>query len=156
MRSRNHINKIIVFSLIFSVVTLLCFGMSAVAQEDDLTEEEWAFLGIGLAILAICMVIILVIAILIAVWLYKDAEKRGKSGGLWVLILILAALFFNIIGVVAVIIIWMLVRPPLGAPGAPQYGPPPQQPGYPPQQPPYYPPQQPPQQPGYPPQQPPQ
>lgn len=152
MRDAKRLGKVLVITMILSILTVLSVGMNAVAQLEDLEGEEWAFFGLGLAIVAICMVIILVIAIAIAVWLYKDAEKRGKSGILWVVLLIVAALVFNIIGVIAVIIIWLLVRPPLTMPGAPpQYGPPPQQPGYPPQQPPYYPPQQP----GYPPQQPP-
>jgi hypothetical protein len=41
----------------------------------------------------------------VAIWFYKDAEKRGKSGGLWLIIVILLGL----IG----IIIWLLVRPPI-------------------------------------------
>jgi uncharacterized membrane protein YhaH (DUF805 family) len=155
MRDNKRLGKVMVITMVLSLLTILSVGLNVVAQ-DELTDEEWALFGMGMAIIAICMVIILVIAILIAVWLYKDAEKRGKSGILWVLVLLVAAFILNIIGVILVIIIWMVVRPPIGAPGGPppQYGPPPQQPGYPPQQPPYYPPQQPPQQPGYPPQQP--
>lgn len=44
-----------------------------------------------------------VIAILLAVWVYKDAESRGESGVLWLIIVILT----GIIG----LIIWLLVRP---------------------------------------------
>ena len=152
MRVDKRLNKIMVITMILTILTMLFVGMTAVAQDEDIEDVPWEFLGIGLAIIGICIVIILLIAIAIAVWLYKDAEKRGKSGALWVVLLIVAALVFNIIGVIAVLIIWILVRPPIGMPGGPppQYGPPPQQPGYPPQQPPYYPPQQP----GYPPRQP--
>jgi uncharacterized membrane protein YhaH (DUF805 family) len=151
MRDAKRLGKVMVITMVLSILTILGVGMNAVAQLEDLEGDEFALFGLGLAIIAICMIIILVIAIAIAVWLYKDAEKRGKSGILWVVLLIVAALVFNIIGVIAILIIWILVRPPLTMPGAPPYGPPPQQPGYPPQQPPYYPPQQP----GYPPQQPP-
>jgi len=152
MRDAKRLGRAMVIATLISLLTMATVGMTVVAQDEDIEDVPWEFWGIGIAILAICMIIILVIAIAIAVWLYKDAEKRGKSGALWVVLLIVAALVFNIIGVIAVIIIWILVRPPLGMPGGPppQYGPPPQQPGYPPQQPPYYPP---PQQPGYPPQQ---
>lgn len=52
------------------------------------------------------------IAIFIAVWIYKDAEKRGKSGALWVVILLLGTLLLSIIGTVIVIVIWLMVRPP--------------------------------------------
>lgn len=45
----------------------------------------------------------IIIAIAIGVWLYKDAEKRGKSGALWLIIGLIA----NIIG----LIIWLIVRP---------------------------------------------
>lgn len=40
-----------------------------------------------------------------AIWIYKDAEKRGDSGGLWVLLW----LFFGIIAG----IIWLIVRKPV-------------------------------------------
>ena len=52
------------------------------------------------------VVIWFVIAILIAIWVYRDAEKRGSSGPLWLIIVIIT----GIIG----IIIWLLVRPPIG------------------------------------------
>ena len=42
--------------------------------------------------------------ILIGIYVYKDAEKRGKSGVLWLIVI----LIFGIIG----LIIWWLVRPP--------------------------------------------
>jgi len=79
-----------------------------------------------------------IIFILIAIWVYRDAEKRGKSGVLWLIVVILLGL----IG----IIIWLIVRPPIQQTPPPQYGymPPPQ---YPPQYPPQQPPQQPPAQP---------
>jgi len=51
-----------------------------------------------------------IIWILVAIWVYKDAEKRGSSGVLWLIIVILLGL----IG----IIIWLVVRPPIG--GAPK------------------------------------
>jgi hypothetical protein len=47
-----------------------------------------------------------IIFIAIAIWVYKDAERRGKSGALWLIVVILLGL----IG----IIIWLIVRPPIG------------------------------------------
>jgi len=103
-----------------------------------------------------------IIWLLVAIWVYKDAESRGASGVLWLIVVILLGL----IG----LIIYLVVRPsqPLPPPGyapspgyypppgyaapppgyappPPGYAPPP--PGYalPPQYPPPYPPQQPPQ-----------
>jgi len=66
-------------------------------------QMEFAFLG---AACFFWIVIWFVIAILIAIWVYKDAEKRGSSGALWLIIVLLT----GIIG----IIIWLLVRPPIG------------------------------------------
>jgi len=43
-----------------------------------------------------------IVAILIAVWVYRDAEKRGESGVLWLLIVLIT----GIIG----LIIWLIVR----------------------------------------------
>lgn len=50
-----------------------------------------------------------IICLLLAIWNYKDAEKRGKSGVLWLIL----NLFIPIIPV----IIWLLVRPKSSAPG---------------------------------------
>lgn len=86
---------------------------------------------------AICAVIVgwFVIAILIAVWVYRDANSRGMSGALWVIIVF----FLGLIG----LIVYLIVRSdrPVGMPpGYPGYGGY-AQPGYPP---PGYPPQAPP------------
>jgi len=43
-----------------------------------------------------------VIAILIAVWVYRDAESRGESGVLWLIIVLIT----GIIG----LIIWLIIR----------------------------------------------
>ena len=48
------------------------------------------------------VIIWLLFAIVIAVWVYKDAESRGESGVLWLII----ALIAGIIG----LIIWLIIR----------------------------------------------
>ena len=78
-------------------------------------SAQAGFFLLGGAMIA-CVALWFIIAILICVWVYKDAEKRGSSGVLWLIVVLLA----GIIG----LIIWLLVRPPL----QPQYPPP----GYPP------------------------
>ncbi len=141
MRVDKRLGKVMVITMVLSILTILSVGMSVVAQDDGLDQldmgEFWFCTGTLFCILPI---VIFIVSLLIAIWVYKDAEKRGKSGALWLIIVLLS----GIIG----LIIWFVVRPKeiVRGPG----GPPPQQPGYPPQQP-YYPPQQP----GYPPQQPP-
>ena len=69
----------------------------------------------GLGLLACCFFIVipLIIAVLLCIWIYKDAEKRGKEGLLWVILMILAALFLNILGIILVVVFWLAVRPPL-------------------------------------------
>jgi hypothetical protein len=81
--------------------------------------SEWVFFGLGLTMCLIVFLLIpLIIALLACIWIYKDAEKRGKSGAIWVLILILASVFGNFIGFIIVIVIWLAIRPPIG--GVPQ------------------------------------
>jgi hypothetical protein len=65
------------------------------------TPEVWFGLGIVALMIAIG-VIWFVVAILIAVWVYRDAEKRGESGALWLIIVLIT----GIIG----LIIWLIVR----------------------------------------------
>ena len=61
---------------------------------------------------ALCFVIIasLVVIILVAVWVYRDAQSRGMSGALWVVLLVLASLFFAFIGGLIVLVIYLIVR----------------------------------------------
>jgi Na+/H+-dicarboxylate symporter len=83
--------------------------------ETTTGAEEAAFLfGFGLTICLLIMLVPLIIAILAAIWIYKDAEKRGKSGVLWVILLIVMTLLLNLIGFIIIIIVWLAVRPPIG------------------------------------------
>ncbi len=61
--------------------------------------------GVGVLAGLTCIIpaIFFIIAIALAVWVYKDAEKRGKSGALWLIIVLIT----GIIG----LIIWLIVRP---------------------------------------------
>jgi len=100
--------------LALAFLLLLTVALSPAATAADDNSEEWEPAGIalfGAVCLTIC-VLILVIAIFLAVWIYKDAEKRGKSGALWVVILLLGTLLLNFIGTIIVIVIWIMVRPP--------------------------------------------
>lgn len=60
------------------------------------------FFGLGLAIVFL-PILWFIIGILIAIWVYKDAESRGESGVLWLILVIIT----GIIG----LIIWLIVRP---------------------------------------------
>jgi len=103
----------------FAIMALACIVLSvavaavASAQYDDYygdtPMDDWgAALGLG-ALSGLCCFFIFIpfiIGLLIAIWVYKDAEKRGKSGVLW---LLLVWLTFPI-----GLIIWLVVRPPIG------------------------------------------
>lgn len=124
MVDNKRVGKVLVAILLLAMLTFTAVGMSVAAQ-DEPTEEELELAGLALG--GMCCVIFLIpfiIFILIAVWVYKDASKRGMSGGLWLLIVI-------ILGIIG-LIIYLIVR--RGHPVQPAM--PPQQPGYPPQQPP--------------------
>ncbi len=60
-----------------------------------------------------CCVLWLIIILLLAVWVYKDAESRGMSGALWVIV-------FLLLGFIG-LIIYLIVRKPVQQPRV-QYG----------------------------------
>ena len=101
--------------LSMSVLGLLALAGNAAAQ--------WEAVAFG-SVCCIVMLIPIIIAILIAIWVYRDAESRGMSGVLWLLIVIFVPYFIGLI-------IYLVVRRdhPVGPPGGyppPGYG------GYPP------------------------
>ena len=109
--------------LALTLLLLLAVALSPAATAADDSSEEFeagGFALFGAICLTMCFVM-LVIAIFLGVWIYKDAEKRGKDGGLWVVILLLGTLFLNFIGTIIVIVIWLMVRPPELPPDRGQY-----------------------------------
>lgn len=57
-------------------------------------------------------ILLLIVHIVLAIWIYKDAESRGEKGVLWLLVFLVA----GIIG----LIIWLIVRPSKASP--PRFG----------------------------------
>ncbi len=95
----------------------MIFGLDVYSPlQAELLFGGICFLFIGL----------LVIAILLAVWVYRDAEKRGMGGVLWLIVVLIA----GILG----LIIYLIVRrshPVMAAPPGPGmppggFAPPPQ------------------------------
>jgi hypothetical protein len=68
-----------------------------------LLGNQIEFLFVGMLAL-LCPLIWFIIAILICIWVYKDANSRGMSGVLWLIITLIA----GIIG----LIIYLVVRKP--------------------------------------------
>ena len=90
-------------TILIGLLSLVAISASASAA-DASDAAGWALFGLGL--LCIIPIIIFIIGILIAIWVYRDAEKRGSSGVLWLIIVLLT----SIVG----LIIWLVVRPPIG------------------------------------------
>jgi len=71
------------------------------ARMNMIGLRHW-FVGIP-ALFLIIPFIFLAITIYLAVWIYRDAERRGAEPAIWLLIFLVA----NILG----LIIWLIVRP---------------------------------------------
>jgi heme/copper-type cytochrome/quinol oxidase subunit 2 len=65
-----------------------------------ITQEEWLF-GLGL-LFCLIPIVWFIIAILLCIWVYRDAESRGMNGVLWLIVVLIA----GIIG----LIIYLVVR----------------------------------------------
>jgi len=108
-----------------SIIISLTISTVATAADDPWDwysptsgGDEWFFFGLGLFVCLVLFIVPLIIAILACIWIYKDAEKRGKSGAIWVILLIVASVFGSFIGFIIVIVVWLAIRPPIG--GVPQ------------------------------------
>lgn len=113
-----HSKRRIITLLILALSTLtFCFSAIALAAQNETMNQNmteffqnipWLTPFVAGSMLVVCVlvpIIWLIISVLIGIWVYKDAEKRGESGALWLIIIILT----SIIG----LIIWMVVRPPV-------------------------------------------
>jgi putative membrane protein len=56
-----------------------------------LIAQGEGFLALGLLCLAI-PIIWFIIAIMLCIWVYRDAESRGMSGALWLIIVLITGL----------------------------------------------------------------
>ncbi len=95
-------------------------------------------LGLFILLVVLLLLLPLILFIVVAVWMYRDANARGMNGGIWVVLLIIASLFGSFIGGLIVVLIYLLLRGGhlAGAPYQYGYGYPPPgygYPGYPPQ-----------------------
>lgn len=62
------------------------------------------FFPFGVALFVILIPIVwIIISILLCIWVYKDAEARGESAVLWLIVVLIT----GIIG----LIVWLVVRP---------------------------------------------
>jgi len=69
--------------------------------QSAISQYEWLWLW-GWGVFCMIPVIWFIIAILLCIWVYRDAESRGMNGVLWLIIMLIA----GIIG----LIIYLIVR----------------------------------------------
>ncbi|MFX1520523.1 MAG: zinc ribbon domain-containing protein [Promethearchaeota archaeon] len=63
---------------------------------------QWRFFPLFIGIIVTVILVASIIAIVLCIWIYRDAEAREENGALWVIILLIS----GIIG----LIIWLIVR----------------------------------------------
>jgi hypothetical protein len=97
--------------------------LDAILNPGTLANQVEILYGLGM----MCWVIWFIIWILVAIWVYKDAESRGMSGVMWLLIVLLLGL----IGIIVYLVVRkpkVMAPPPYPMAPPPAYGAPP--PGY--------------------------
>lgn len=101
--------------IVLTVLVGLVVGTVDISAQEEGNEtddfhwngEWWGVAGLG-ALVCFLPIVAFIMAIAIGVWMYRDAERRGKEGTLWLLV--------GLIGHVIGLIIWLIVRPPLLSP----------------------------------------
>jgi ABC-type transport system involved in multi-copper enzyme maturation permease subunit len=83
---------------------LLITALSTIASAADYPSwnftnpaDAGAFMGMAMATCLIFGIVWFIVWILVAIWVYKDAQKHGKNGVLWLIIVILLGLIGLII-----------------------------------------------------------
>jgi len=104
-------SKSVALIALASLIMSIAISGIVSAQSDwdyysDTSSDMALFGALGAITCLVIIIVWFVIWILVAIWVYRDAEKRGKSGALWLIIVILLGLLG--------IIIWLVVRPPIG------------------------------------------
>jgi hypothetical protein len=75
-----------------ALVVLASPSITAFAQSDSDVAGAMAGLA-GAGISLICTGIWFVVAIILVIWVYNDANKRGANGCLWALIVFIGGIF---------------------------------------------------------------
>ncbi|MCK5562273.1 MAG: hypothetical protein KAJ51_16860 [Thermoplasmata archaeon] len=80
------------------------------ALSGNASAQVGYLFGFGLVICAVLILIPLILAILVAPWMFKDANRRDMNGKLWGILLIVASIIPWLIWFVLVMIVYLLVR----------------------------------------------
>jgi membrane protease YdiL (CAAX protease family) len=96
----DKLKKLSIIGLACVLLSITITGLAGAAEPYGLPDEGVLF-GIG-ALTCGIVAVIWIVWLVLAIWVYKDAEKRGMSGILWALIVF----FLGIIG----LIIYLVIR----------------------------------------------
>ena len=97
----------------------------------DLLPYQFGPLDPFIGALCIAAIASVVIFVLIAIWVYRDAEMRGMDGNIWAIGFVLTGFFLPFIGGLVVLVLYLILRAehpsayPAAAPGVPYAGIPP-------------------------------
>jgi hypothetical protein len=89
------------FLIFYLIGVLIMCTLTMITSAHYINETFFVFL-VGFSSVYIFVIVWFVLWLLVSIWVYKDAQKRDKSGILWCIIVIL-------IGIIG-FIIWLLVR----------------------------------------------
>jgi len=114
-----------IFIIFFVCLTLLIIYSSQIAAQYNMSDfnlsehrfsgqEFFDIFGFGLMICFLVFIIPFLIGVVLAIWIYKDANKRGKEGILWAILMIVLTLILNFFGILLITIVWIAIRPPIG------------------------------------------
>lgn len=92
---------------LYAIIAMSILMLLALAPNVSAQEAFYWFSGV------ICMiyVVIFIVWIMVALWVYRDAESKGQSGVLWLLVVL--------IGSIVGLIVYLIVRS--GWPSHPPY-----------------------------------
>jgi len=100
---------IIIFTMVM-IGVLLLVGSTAAQYEDHYDEsrddDEW----IGFVFICVLIIVIFIISIVIAIWVYRDANSRGMDGTIWLIVVF--------VGSIVGLIVYLIIRKdhPVGSP----------------------------------------
>ena len=100
----NNLKKLSIIGLACVLMSITITGLAGAYDPYyyDTTVDEGLLFGIGSLTCGIIIVIWIVVWLVLAIWVYKDAEKHSMSGILWALIVF----FLGLIG----LIIYLVIR----------------------------------------------
>jgi hypothetical protein len=83
------------------------FGQILKPLVMDIRPDQFLWGG-GFGFFSLAWLVFLILGLLLCVWIYRDANRRGMNGILWVLAILVGSFFW--LGWLVVLVIYLLVR----------------------------------------------